>query len=146
MPKLITIALMAGLTSAALCGMAQQTTPKIKDVPIQPTSPASGQQMYASYCAVCHGVDGTGNGPAGPAKKANPTDLTTLSKQNGGKFPYEQIEAILKFGVANPAHGSAEMPIWGDLFRTLPGQDSVSNMAVDQRIINLTTYLRQIQK
>src|SRR6202012_2782557 len=58
MPKYLSVILVAALSSTALCGIAQQTAPKIKNVPIQPTSAVSGEQMYATYCAVCHGTDG----------------------------------------------------------------------------------------
>src|ERR1039458_8577208 len=88
MQKRILITLLAGLISSpSLLGMAQQTTPKIKEVPIQPTSPISGEQMYSTYCDVCHGAKATGNGPPAPAMKAQPPDLTMLSKRNGGAFP-----------------------------------------------------------
>ena len=146
MPKLVTIALMAGLASASILGFAQDTVPKIKTVPIQPTSPTSGQEMYATYCAACHGAKATGNGPAAQAMKAPPADLTMLSKKNNGVFPADHVHAVLQFGVMTPAHGSAEMPIWGTLLRTLQPPSPNSTMVVNQRILNLTNYLKQIQK
>lgn len=146
MPKLITAVLMAGLASASFLALTQQPTPNIKSVPIKPTSPVSGQQMYTAYCASCHGSEGVGNGPAASAMKTQPTNLTILSKKNGGVFPAEHIQAVLKFGVENPAHGSAEMPVWGDLLRSLHGSSSNSTMLVNQRIINITQYLKQIQQ
>lgn len=147
MPKL-TKALVAALMSATLTffAAAQETTPKIKAVPIQPTSPASGQQMYTTYCAVCHGADGTGNGPAASALKAPPVDLTTLSQKNGGVFPTDHMYSVLQFGMNNPAHGSSEMPIWGDLLLTLHKTSPDSEMMVHQRIVNLTRYLKEMQK
>lgn len=146
MPKIITIALMAGFASASILGFAQQTTPKVKTVPIQPTSPASGKQMYATYCTSCHGADATGNGPAAAAMKIPPPNLTTLSKKNGGVFPADRVQAVLKFGVMTPAHGSADMPVWGDLLRTLQSTSPNTEMVVNQRVNNLTNYLKQIQK
>jgi len=48
----------------------------------------------------------------------------------------------LRFGVENSAHGNTQMPIWGDLFKTIgPSSDSVQ-----QRISNLTDYLKKMQK
>ena len=64
-----------------------QTTKTIQHAPIKATSPASGGEMYKTYCAVCHGTDGKGGGPAASALKVPPTDLTQLSKKNGGKYP-----------------------------------------------------------
>ena len=147
MQKRILIPLLAGLIYASTSlVMAQQAVPKIKPVPIQPTSPASGTQMYATYCAVCHGAQGYGNGPAATAMKAHPTDLTLLAQSNAGTFPAEHVMTILKFGTANPAHGSADMPVWGDLMLTLHGTSPDDAIVVHQRIVNLTNYLKQIQR
>jgi len=146
MPKVLSVILAAAFSSTALCGIAQQTTPKIKEVPIQPTSAVSGQQMYATYCAVCHGADARGNGPAAPALKSPPKDLTVLSVMNNGVFPADHVKTVLKFGVETPAHGTAEMPIWGNLMLSLhPGSDQ-SAVVVDQRILNLSNYLKQMQR
>ena len=146
MYKFISFASIAVLGSAALLAMAQQTTPKIATVPIKPTSVSSGPQMYTNYCASCHGASAVGNGPAAPALKFPPTDLTTLSKNNGGVFPSAHIAAVLQFGVETPAHGSANMPIWGDLLLSLHSSNSNPEVLVHQRIMNLTDYLKKIQK
>jgi mono/diheme cytochrome c family protein len=148
MPNLISVkvTLMAGFASAIFFVFAQQPTPNIKLVPIRPTPSVSGQQMYATYCAVCHGVDGTGSGRAARALKIPPADLTALSRRNGGVFPADHIQTVLKFGVEIPGHGPGEMPIWGGLMPTLDGTSPDSAMEVHQRIANLTSYLKQIQK
>jgi mono/diheme cytochrome c family protein len=146
MPKLVTVALLAGLASASFFAIAQPTAPTVKPVPIKPTSPASGQQMYVNYCAVCHGTEGRGNGPAALAMKTPPTDLTALSSMNHGVFPADRIAAILRFGVQTPSHGSADMPIWGTLMETLNPTSPDERMVVNQRIINLTNYLKELQK
>jgi mono/diheme cytochrome c family protein len=146
MPKLVALVLMAGFASAAILGFAQDTIPKVKAVPIQPTSPTSGPEMYATYCAACHGAKATGNGPAAQAMKIPPPDLTTLSQKNGGVFPADHVRTVLEFGVMTPAHGSSDMPVWGDLLRTLHSTSPNTDMVVNQRIHNLTSYLKQIQK
>jgi mono/diheme cytochrome c family protein len=142
MQKPTLIALLAGLISVASFGATQQTTPKIKNVPIQQTSAVSGPEMYTTYCAVCHGATGIGNGPAASALKTQPVNLTLLSKKNGGQFPTNHVNTVLTSGVANPAHGSAEMPIWGDLMMTLHRNPA----EVHLRIVNLTNYIKQIQQ
>ncbi len=147
MQKPILIALLAGLIySPSLLGTAQQPTPIIKNIPIQQTSPASGEQMFSTYCAVCHGAKATGNGPAAPAMKIPPVDLTTLSQRNHGAFPAAHVDSVLQFGVENPAHGTSQMPIWGDLLASLHSTGPGNATMVHQRIINLTGYLKQIQK
>ena len=146
MLKYLSVLLLAGVSSAALLGVAQQPATKIKSVPIQPTSAASGPQMFSTYCAVCHGADGKGNGPAASALKSPATDLTMLSQKNGGTFPTDHVSSVLKFGVTNPAHGSADMPIWGDLMQTLTPASQNAGPVVHQRISNLIDYLKTIQK
>jgi mono/diheme cytochrome c family protein len=128
--------------AAVSIGVAQQPTTTIRPVPIKPISAASGEQMYHTYCASCHGANGTGNGPAAPALKVKLNDLTMLSQKNGGSFPEGKVVSALRFGVENSAHGNTQMPIWGDLFKTIgPSTDSVN-----QRISNLSDYLKKIQK
>jgi mono/diheme cytochrome c family protein len=137
----------AMVVALAMIAMAQQEAPSqdkvIKHVPVKQTSAASGQEMYHSYCAVCHGTDGKGVGPAASALKVPPTDLSTLSEKNGGKFPALHISSILRGEAETPAHGSKDMPVWGPLFRNLSqGHDA----EVQQRISNLNQYIESIQK
>jgi hypothetical protein len=49
----------------------------------------------------------------------------------------------LKNGVKTPAHGSAEMPVWGPIFETMNRMDETQ---VTLRITNLTNYLKSIEK
>lgn len=123
-------------------GAQEQPAKVIKHVPVKPTSPASGKEMYNTYCAVCHGTDGKGAGPAAEALKVPPTDLTTLAKKNSGKFPSMQVAATIR-GEANvPAHGTKEMPVWGRLFWSMSqGHEG----EVQQRVANLTGYLEAMQ-
>jgi mono/diheme cytochrome c family protein len=145
MPNRIHVAFVAGLLATAAFGIAQTNT-QIKDVPINPTSAASGKQMYNSYCATCHGIDGRGSGPAAVALKDHPTDLTTLARDNGGKFPDAHIYDVLRFGVETPAHGTKDMPVWGPALRSLDQGSSMADVIEQQRIANLTNYLRSLQR
>ena len=95
----------------AVFGESQQK--EIKYVPVRPTSPASAQEMYTAYCAVCHGIDAKGRGPAADALKVPPSDLTTLAKRNGGKYPSDHVTNAIQGNLYVPAHGSREMPVWG---------------------------------
>jgi len=122
-----------------------QNQKTVEKVPLEPTSPASGQAMYMSYCASCHGKDGKGHGPAASALKEPPPDLTTLAKNNNGKFPADRVAHVLQFGVEAPAHGSREMPVWGPLFGSLQGKTAGGAGLVQLRITNLTNYLKSLQ-
>ena len=127
----------------AMMVSAQAKGKEIKHVPIGPTSPASGQEMYKSYCAVCHGTDGKGNGPAADALKVPPPDLTALAGKNGGKYPAAKVSSIIGGEEVLAAHGSKDMPIWGRLFRSMSGgHDS----EVQQRVTNLNKYIESLQK
>jgi len=146
MSKFINVILMAGFASATLFAVAQQPTPTIKTVPIKQTNAASGQQMYVTYCAACHGTDARGNGPAASALKIPPTDLTLLGQRNNGIFPSAHVSAVLEFGTNTPAHGSVDMPVWGTLMSSLSPASRDSRAEVNQRINNLTNYLKQLQR
>lgn len=115
---------------------------EIKNVPIGSTDSSSGAAMFKSYCAVCHGSMGKGDGPAAAALKVAPGDLTRLSKNNGGKFPELRVFGILEGTVQLPSHGSREMPMWGELFRSLARSD---NSSPQLRMRNLTEFVRAMQ-
>jgi mono/diheme cytochrome c family protein len=113
----IVAALLAALTLLAVAQQTQKPAQApdtvIKHVPVKPTSPASGEEMYVNYCAVCHGKDGRGTGPAVSALKVPPTDLTTLAEKNGGKYPSMHVSTVLRGEADVPAHGTKDMPVWG---------------------------------
>ena len=69
-----------------------------------------------------------------------PSDLTVLSKNNGGEFPYERVFMMIDGRGALAAHGSGQMPIWGDRYSL-----EVKQPIVRARILELTYYLREIQ-
>jgi mono/diheme cytochrome c family protein len=135
-------ALMVFACAVAAQDQTQDSQKVIKHVPIQSTSPVSGKDMYTAYCAVCHGTDGKGGGPAASALKTPPSDLTLLSKNNGGKYPALKVTAAIHGDSALPAHGSKEMPVWGTLFGSL---SSGHQSEVQQRVVNLTHYIEAIQ-
>ena len=72
-------------------------------------------ELYQIHCASCHGTGGKGDGPAAEALKHVPPDLTTISRRNGGQFPAFRIGHIIDGQETILAHGTREMPIWGDL-------------------------------
>jgi len=68
--------------------------------------------------------------------------LTLLAKKKGGQFPMAKVRESLAADVgAVTAHGSADMPVWGPVFRESQGQA----MAM-LRMYNLLEYLKSIQK
>jgi mono/diheme cytochrome c family protein len=134
---------LAVIIAMAMMARAQEPKKEIKHVPLKPTSAASGQEMYKSYCAVCHGTDAKGNGPAADALKVPPPDLTALAGKNGGKYPTFKVSAIIRGEEVLAAHGSRDMPIWGNLFWSVSGGQKAE---VQQRVANLNTYIESLQK
>ncbi len=135
--SILTIAILLSLGGA---GIAQQTT--LDQIPVKPTSWASGQQMYQEYCAACHGANADGQGPAASACTVKPADLRTLAGRNRGKFPYEHFYAVLQFGILAPTHGSADMPVWLPMFLSLNrGHDAIAQ----QRLRNVANYVASLQ-
>ena len=126
-----------------LIGTAQQT--EVKTVAIKPTNPDSGKEMYIQYCAVCHGLTGRGDGPAAPAMKAEVTDLTKLSKKNGGVYPGTRVGSVLQFNIPVAAHGTKDMPIWGRAFESLSASSPTKRAESNARVKNITDYLETLQ-
>jgi mono/diheme cytochrome c family protein len=104
--------------------------------------PASGPELFKTHCATCHGAEGRGNGPLASALRQTPTDLTELSKRNGGTFPGVRVRRLID-GRDVESHGDREMPVWGDAFRST--RDGRSAEMAAARIAALVDYLASIQ-
>ena len=131
---------LVGLVALVVSAGAASAQTTVKRAPIKPTPVTDAKQMFNSYCAVCHGTDGTGNGPAAKALTKAPADLTKISARNGGAFPDVRVRRYIEGVDEVAAHGTRDMPMWGELFRSL-------NRDTDQlRIAALTDYLKSMQK
>ncbi len=124
------------------CAATGQNNPAVRKASTQPTDGPSGRQTYQYYCASCHGENAKGGGPAAAALKTPPTDLTKLAKENGGKFPYEYVGGVVRFGKPISAHGSPDMPVWGPIFNMV----DYDEMTIRKRIKNLCEYLASLQE
>jgi hypothetical protein len=71
-----------------------------------------------------------------------PPDLTTLARRHGGKFPDAYVSNVLRNGVTMPAHGPAEMPIWGTDFKA---SDRLDENQITLRIRALSNYIKSLQ-
>ena len=110
---------------------------------------SNGEQEYLNSCAVCHGVDGRGDGPMADVLRKRPTNLTTLTRRNGGEFPYWRVYATIDGRGLVAEHGERDMPVWGNQF--LPddvkkygpyGGEAVTT----ERIQNLAGYVMTLQR
>jgi mono/diheme cytochrome c family protein len=133
-------AVMLGLLGWGI--VSSQTPPQIKKSPVNETSPASGKEMYLQYCASCHGKEGKGDGPAVSALKVAPSNLTTLSARNNGAFPEIKVSRTIEGSDDLAAHGSRDMPTWGQVFHQMEGGGAATGKL---RVANLTAYLKSLQ-
>jgi len=135
--RLIAVLAVSGVALAAFA----QTT--FRPNPPLVSGSLTGGDLFQFYCATCHGRDGKGKGPVAVALKSPPPDLTLLAHRNGGTFPHQQVEAFVANGGRPPvpSHGSADMPVWGPVFRGLDSSDALAKI----RIANLVEYLGSIQ-
>ncbi len=108
--------------------------------PSSSTTP-EGAQLFAQHCVTCHAADLKGAGPFPPPYRT-PPDLTTLAKRHGGKFPEAYVVNVIRNGVKLPAHGPAEMPVWGSDFAST---DKLDKAQVSARIKALAGYLKSQQ-
>jgi mono/diheme cytochrome c family protein len=103
----------------------------------------SGATLFRTYCASCHGTDARGAGPMASHLRHVPPSLTSFALRNGGLFPSERVRRIID-GRDIPAHGSFEMPIWGDAFRRT--REGLTEEAAAARIDAIVRYLDAIQE
>lgn len=126
---------------AAMCGVTPaQNAGEIKTNGMTPE--IAGQEMFRTYCAVCHGVDAKGAGPAARGLKKQPTDLTQLSRKNGGRFPAVIVSSVIEGTDHVTDHGTREMPMWGDAFRAVNRDENLAKL----KVRNLTAYIESIQQ
>ena len=104
-----------------------------------------GQSLYRVYCESCHGNSGKGDGSTAAYLTIKPSDLTRLSRRNGGEFPTERLRQIIDGREAVRVHGEREMPLWGLAFQDW-NADAHQEEAIRQKISQLLSYLETIQK
>jgi mono/diheme cytochrome c family protein len=117
---------------------------------------SAGEREYMANCATCHGPTGLGDGPmADPTENIltkKPSNLTMLSKNNGGTFPTEKVRNMIDGRAMVAAHGNRDMPVWGyeygaqaaEYYRHLGITDTEA--FINDRIDDLVAYLQSIQQ
>jgi mono/diheme cytochrome c family protein len=135
-------ALSAVIAIAALAPAAAEERLHVYD----PVLGKIGAQTFHQYCAACHGVSGTGDGPTAESLKTRPADLTGIAKRRGGNFPSREIAQFIDGRSATPAHGSREMPVWGERFAEDTRNPTTGESIARGNIASLVEYLRWIQK
>jgi mono/diheme cytochrome c family protein len=99
-------------------------------------------RLFRTYCASCHGTTGRGDGPVAEELRKTPPDLTRYAARNGGVFPSEHLRLVID-GREVAAHGTRDMPVWGDAFRQTA--EGLSADEVKARIDAIVRFLEGIQ-
>jgi len=109
---------------------------------------AGGKIKYRKYCANCHGSAGKGDGEMAKLLVFKPANLTHLSKQNKGEFPFWRVYRAIDGRDIVRGHGSREMPLWGFVFQVEESANGTITQEdlVRGRIWQLVYYLESIQE
>ena len=137
--------------------MSRQTFARLSAVALTAavTTAASAQDKlsvpdeYIASCQICHGPQAKGNGPFAKMMTAKPTDLTLLAKKNNGSFPFLRVMQMIDGRTVVDAHGSREMPIWGQRYVADIGEKFGpygGETAVRARVLELVYYIQSIQE
>ena len=102
----------------------------------------SGEYLYRVFCASCHGLSGTGDGPVAPILRQPPSDLTAIASGAGGVFPRDQVITKIDGRTFVRAHGTRDMPVWGDRLKITVGPDEP---VIRQRIDAIARHLESMQ-
>ena len=76
-----------------------------------------------------------------------PASITVLAAENGGQFPREMVKSSIDGETLIVAHGTKEMPVWGDLLMELRPDWNPARRAdyTEQRIRTLTDFVESLQ-
>lgn len=129
------------LAAAAVAGLAA--------APAAPGAPVGnverGRGHYLRYCASCHGVGAEGDGPVAPALVRRPPELRRLARRYGSPLDLDRLARQIDGREAIAAHGSREMPVWGERFEAVPSDELAHERAIDTHVTALLAYLQSIQ-
>jgi mono/diheme cytochrome c family protein len=112
-----------------------------------------GKTEYLRSCAACHGAGGKGDGIVVKALIKPPPDLTKLTEANKGVFPFSRVYDAIDGRIAVIAHGTRDMPVWGDVYTRewnagLPAglaSKEIAESMMRVRILALIEYLSTLQ-
>jgi mono/diheme cytochrome c family protein len=106
----------------------------------------AGRDYYAEACASCHGMDGRGAGPVAASLTIKPPDLTTMAARRKGQYPYDELASYIDGRKDIVAHGSREMPVWGERFAEDQPKDPQQDRIIHGKVLMLLVYLESIQR
>jgi len=105
-----------------------------------------GKLEYEANCASCHGIKGKGDGPLKSSLTKSPSDITTLTKRNGGVFPINRVYEVIDGREEVKAHGPREMPVWGRDYIYKAEEDLRDpEVFVRSKTLSLIDYIYRLQ-
>ncbi len=105
-----------------------------------------GEELYHRYCGSCHGRAADGSGPVALLLDPRPPDLTRIAARNGGTFPQAAVLRTIDGRDPVVAHGSREMPIWGERFAAAVPPSAHKAAARRGTALVIVEYLRGLQR
>jgi mono/diheme cytochrome c family protein len=105
---------------------------------------ADGHRYFVRYCASCHGTDALGDGPVAKSLATPPANLRKLGDKYGMPLPAHRIAELIDGRDTARAHGSHEMPVWGEKLYEL-GQGEKGEKGIGDVIAKIIAYLNTIQ-
>lgn len=108
----------------------------------------AGRGTFIDACSTCHGVFGYGDGIVADMLNTAPANLTLLSKNNKGVFPWRKVYDVIDGRNQKADHGQRDMPIWGQVWEQSvpPEYKKDAEVFVRGRILELMLFLESIQK
>jgi len=110
---------------------------------------AASETEYLNSCAACHGASGRGDGNLVNFLTVKPTDLTKLSANNDGKYPFLEVFQVIDGRSMVSGHGERDMPVWGRRYQEDIGETYGpygGEIAVRARVLELVYYIQSIQE
>jgi mono/diheme cytochrome c family protein len=105
---------------------------------------ADGHKNFVRYCASCHGTDGLGDGPVAKSLATPPANLRKLGDKYGMPLPAHRIAELIDGRDTARAHGSHEMPVWGEKLYEL-GAGERGEYGIGEVIGKIIAYLNTIR-
>jgi len=134
--------LMLALEILGCGGRVQHTAPLASPDPVLAEI---GKELFLRNCASCHGESARGDGPVAGALRTPPADLTRIAARHGGAFPKGEIARFIDGRYGVEAHGTREMPVWGERLGERIPESGVSEEVVRGDLAVLVEYLQSIQ-
>lgn len=108
---------------------------------------AEGRSFFNDNCTSCHGPGGAGDGVLAQGLPVAPTNLTTLSRSNGGNFPATRALAYI-WGDPEQSHLARVMPQFGGAMAEdlVPVKLDGVFTPTPRALAGLLAYLESIQK